>query len=355
MALRLGPDEVAVRGAINRVLERGWYILGPELEAFETAFAAACGSPHAIGVGTGTDALALALRALGIGAGDEVITAPLSAAFSALAVQMAGATPVFADIDPNRMTVDPRAVEAAITSRTRALMPVHIYGQSADMPAIRAIADKHHLAIVEDACQAHFATCGGRQVGTFGDVGAFSFYPTKNLGALGDGGAVIAKDASVAARLKRLRNGGQSDRYHHPEFGVNSRLDELQAAILKARLPFMAAWTARRRELVARYRRALAGTAVTVPPELDPGHVYHLFVVLTRDRDRFQQHLADRGIGTLVHYPIPVNRQQAFARATGLCPVADRVCAEVCSLPLHPQLTDAEVDLVAAAIREWRI
>ncbi len=355
MALRLGPDELAVRGAINRVLDRGWYILGPELEAFEADFAKASGSPHAVGVGTGTDALALALRALGIGAGDEVITAPLSAAFSALAIQMAGATPVFADLDPNRLTIDPRAVEAVITSRTRAVMPVHIYGQPADMPAIRAIADKHHLALVEDACQAHFATCGGRPIGTFGEVGAFSFYPTKNLGALGDGGAVIAKDAAVATRLKRLRNGGQSDRYHHPEFGVNSRLDEMQAAILRARLPFIAGWTARRRELVARYRRALAGSAVTVPPELDPGHVYHLFVVLTRERDRFQQHLADRGVGTLVHYPIPVNRQPAFAGAAGLCPVADRVCAEVVSLPLHPQLTDADVDIVAAAVREWRI
>jgi dTDP-4-amino-4,6-dideoxygalactose transaminase len=355
MSLGPGPDAPDVRAAIDRVIARGWFILGPEVEAFEAEFAAACGARHAVGVGSGTDALALALRGLGVGPGDEVITSPLSAAFSALAIQMAGATPVFADLDPERLTLDPAAVDAAITPRTRALMPVHLYGQAADMPALQALASRHGLAMIEDACQAHGATSAGRAVGTFGECGAFSFYPTKNLAALGDGGAVITSDAAFAARLKRLRNGGQSDRYHHPEFGVNSRLDEIQAAILRARLPFLPAWTATRRTLAGRYRRALVSTAVTVPPECDPGHVYHLFVVLTDARDRFLDHLATRGVGALVHYPIPVPRQGAFAGSAQTCPIADRVCAQVCSLPLHPRLDDAAVASVAAAVAEWRI
>jgi dTDP-3-amino-3,4,6-trideoxy-alpha-D-glucose transaminase len=355
MSLRPGPDAADIRAALDRVIDRGWFILGPELEAFEAEFAAASGAQYAIGVGSGTDALALALRALGIGPGDEVITSPLSAAFSALAIEMAGATPVFADLDPSRLTMAPAAVEAALTTRTRALMPVHIYGQAADMPALQAIAARHHLAMVEDACQAHGATAAGRPVGTYGACGAFSFYPTKNLGALGDGGAVITNDAALAGRLKRLRNGGQSDRYHHPEFGVNSRLDELQAAILRARLPRLPDWTARRRQVAAAYRRALAPTAVTVPPEHDPGHVYHLFVVRTGGRDRFLEHLASHGVGALVHYPVPVPRQGAFRASSALCPVADLVCAEVCSLPCHPQLDEASIALVAAAVAAWTI
>ena len=355
MSLGPGPDTPDVRAAIDRVIARGWFVLGPEVEAFEAEFAAASGARHAVGVGSGTDALALALRGLGVGPGDEVITSPLSAAFSALAIRMAGAIPVFADLDPRRLTVDPAAVEAAITPRTRALMPVHLYGQAADMPALQALATRHHLAMVEDACQAHGATSAGRPVGTFGECGAFSFYPTKNLAALGDGGAIITNDAALAARLRRLRNGGQSDRYHHPEFGVNSRLDEIQAAILRARLPLLPGWTATRRALAGRYRQALAGAAVALPPECDPGHVYHLFVALTSARDRFLEHLATRGVGALVHYPIPVPRQGAFAGSPATCPIADRVCAEVCSLPLHPRLDDAALAFVAAAVAEWRI
>jgi dTDP-4-amino-4,6-dideoxygalactose transaminase len=355
MSLGPGPDTPDVRAAIDRVIARGWFILGPEVEAFEAEFAAASGARHAVGVGSGTDALALALRGLGVGPGDEVITSPLSAAFSALAIRMAGATPVFADLDPQRLTVDPASVEAAITPRTRALMPVHLYGQAADMPALQALATRHHLAMIEDACQAHGATSAGRPVGTFGACGAFSFYPTKNLAALGDGGAIITNDAALAARLQRLRNGGQSDRYHHPEFGVNSRLDEIQAAILRARLPLLPGWTAKRRELAGKYRRALAGASVVLPPECDPGHVYHLFVALTDARDRLLAHLAARGVGALVHYPIPVPRQGAFAGSPAACPIADRVCAEVCSLPLHPRLDDAALAWVASAIAEWRI
>jgi dTDP-4-amino-4,6-dideoxygalactose transaminase len=209
--------------------------------------------------------------------------------------------------------------------------------------------------MIEDACQAHGATSAGRPVGTFGECGAFSFYPTKNLGALGDAGAVITNDAALAARLRRLRNGGQTDRYHHPEFGVNSRLDEMQAAVLRARLPLLPGWTATRRDLAARYREALAGTAVRLPPECDPGHVYHLFVVLTGARDRFLDHLASHGVGALVHYPIPVPRQGAFAGRPAACPVADRVCAEVCSLPLHPRLDDTSFARVISAVAAWQI
>ena len=355
MALTPGPDDAAVRAGLHRVIDRGWFILGPELEAFEREFAVACGTTHAVGVGNGTDALALVLRALGIGPGDEVITSPLSAAFSGLAIAMAGATPVFADLDPARLTLDPAATEAAITSRTAAIMPVHIYGQPADMPAFEAIASRRGLAVVEDACQAHGATCAGRPVGTFGVAGAFSFYPTKNLGALGDAGAVATNDAPLAERLKRLRNGGQTDRYHHPEFGVNSRLDEMQAAVLRARLPLLAAGNARRRAIAARYRAAFAHAPVIVPPECDPGHVYHLFPILVGDRDAFQAHLAAQGIGTLVHYPVPLPRQEAFASySPAACPIADRVCADVCSLPLHPRLPDADVDAVAAAVLAYR-
>jgi dTDP-4-amino-4,6-dideoxygalactose transaminase len=283
-----------------------------------------------------------------------VITAPLSAAYTALAVMMTGARPVFADIDEQRLTIDPAAVEAAVTPRTRALLPVHLYGQAADMRALDAIASRHALLVIEDCAQAHLATCEGRPVGTIGAAGAFSFYPTKNLGALGDGGAIVTNDADMAERLKRLRNGGQTSRYRHLEFGVNSRLDELQAAILRERLPRLAAWTARRRAIAGRYRAALTGAGVVVPPECDPGHVYHLFVVLSARREALQAHLQQRGIETLVHYPIPIPRQPALAdQSPRACPVADRVCASLCSLPLHPQLPDDEVDRVAAAVRAF--
>jgi dTDP-4-amino-4,6-dideoxygalactose transaminase len=344
-------DAAAVRAAIDRVVARGWFVLGPEVEAFEHEFAAASGAAHAVAVGTGTDAIALTLRALDIGAGDEVITTPLSAAYSALAIVMAGARPVFVDIDPVRLTIDPQRIAAAVGPRTRAILPVHLYGQAADMAAIGDLAARHGLAIVEDCCQAHLATAAGRAVGTFGAAGAFSFYPTKNLGALGDGGAIITGDAALAARLRRLRNGGQADRYHHVEFGVNTRLDELQAAILRGRLAYLTQWTARRRSLAARYRRALAGDAAAPVPELDAGHVYHLFVVRTAAREALRAHLVSRGVETLIHYPVPIPRQPALADAAPAdCPIAARACDEVLSLPLYPGLADAAVDFVAEAI-----
>ncbi len=352
--LRPGEDAAIIDAAIRRVIHRGWFVLGPEVEAFEKEFADACGCACAIGVGTGTDAIALVLRALGIGPGDEVITAPLTAAYTALAVMMTGARPVFADIDERRFTLDPAAVESALTTRTRAILPVHLYGQSADMPALVAIAERHHLALVEDCCQAHLATCGGQPVGTFGVAGAFSFYPTKNLGALGDAGAIVTGDRALADRLRQLRNGGQADRYHHSEFGINSRLDELQAAVLRARLSWLHEWTARRRKLAVRYRGALAGTRVAVPEQADDGHVYHLFVVRSTERDRLQSHLAGFGVETLIHYPIPVPRQPAFASTRPAdCPVADRVCRELLSLPLHPGMDDAHVQTVIDAARAF--
>lgn len=357
LKLTPGPDRAAIAAAIARVVDRGWFILGPELEGFERAFAAASGARHAVGVGTGTDAIAIALRAAGIGAGDEVITSPLSAAYTALAIMMVGARPVFADLDPARLTVDPDAIVAAITPRTAAIVPVHIYGQPADMPAIAAIAGQHGLAIVEDCCQAHLATCGGRPVGSFGVAAAYSFYPTKNLGALGDGGALTTNDERIAERAKRLRNGGQTDRYHHGEFGVNSRLDEMQAAILLERLAGLEEVTRQRRAIAARYRAGLEeAAAVAVPPEMDPGHVYHLFPILTESREDLQRHLKEGGVETLVHYPVPIPRQPALSTENpAVCPIADRVCDRVVSLPLYPGLEVAAVDRIVAAVRRFPV
>jgi dTDP-3-amino-3,4,6-trideoxy-alpha-D-glucose transaminase len=352
--LRPREDADAVAAAINRVVASGWYILGPEVEAFEAEFATACGASHAVAVGNGTDAIALMLRALDIGEGDEVITAPLSAAFSALAIMMTGARPVFTDIDPERLTLDPARVESAIGPRTRAIMPVHLYGQAADMRPLEAIAQRHGLHLVEDAAQAHLATCEQRPVGTIGAAGAFSFYPTKNLGALGDGGAVVTNDATTAARIKRLRNGGQTSRYQHAETGVNSRLDELQAAILRARLPYLQHWTARRRVIAQRYRQELAGGPVHLPHEFDAGHVYHLFPVLTRQRTAFQSHLASHSIETLIHYPVPITRQPALAPfGPAECPIADRICDEIVSLPIYPGLSDRDVSAVIDGVRSF--
>ena len=354
MHLAPAEDGPAVEAAVRRVIDRGWYVLGPEVEPFEQAFARACGATHSVGVGTGTDAIAIILRCLGIGAGDEVITTPLSAAYTALACMMVGARPVFADVDPQRLTINPAAIEAAITPRTAAILPVHLYGQPADMDAIMALAGRRGLAVVEDCCQAHLATCQGNPVGSFGVAAAYSFYPTKNLGALGDGGAITTNDAALAAKMKRVRNGGQTDRYHHGEMGVNSRLDDIQAAILAARLPYLARWTEARRAHAAVYRRLLTGTAIEVPPECDAGHVYHLFPVLSPRRDELQAWLRDQGIETLIHYPVPIPRQPALqSELPAMCPEADRVCAQVCSLPLYPGIPEADLHAVADAIRRF--
>jgi dTDP-3-amino-3,4,6-trideoxy-alpha-D-glucose transaminase len=347
--LRPADDAADVRAAIERVVERGWFVLGPEVEAFEAEFARASDGRHAVGVGNGTDALTLLLRVADIGPGDEVIVPALTAAFTGLAVLAAGARPVFADVDPERLTIDPASCAAAVTTRTRAIIPVHLYGQPADLASISVVAQRHGLALIEDCCQAHLATCDGIPVGTQGLGGAFSFYPTKNLGALGDGGAVLTNDAAVADRLRRLRNGGRAGRDDHIEAGINSRLDELQAAVLRARLPRLAQWTAARRALARSYRAQLPPRLQPVP-ERDAGHVYHLFPVRAGRRDALREHLNAAGIETLIHYPVPLTKQQAFASlASADCPAAARAARELLSLPLNPRLTGADVTRVAAA------
>ncbi len=348
--LRPGEDHAAIRAAIDSVVARGWFVLGPEVEAFEREFAAASGAAFAIGVGNGTDAIALALRAMGIGPGDEVIVPAMTAAYTALAVIAAGAAPVIVDVEADTLTIDPAACAAAVTSRTRAIVPVHLYGQPADMESIRSVASRHSLAIVEDCCQAHLATERGVAVGTRAEAAAFSFYPTKNLGALGDGGAVITGSEAIASRIRRLRNGGQEGRAQHVEAGVNSRLDDLQAAVLRARLPLLPQWTTRRRALAARYRQLLPPSLRTIR-ERDAGHVYHLFPVLTAERAALQAHLASAGIETMVHYPVALTDQPAFAAfASHTCPVAATAASELLSLPLFPRLTDADVVRVAEAV-----
>jgi dTDP-4-amino-4,6-dideoxygalactose transaminase len=356
----LKPHVAALRGEIDaalaRVLDSGWFILGPEGEAFERELAQALDAPEAVAVASGTEAIQLALEALGVGAGEEVITSPLTAAFTALAVMRAGARPVFADLDPVTLNVSPEAVERALTPRTRALLPVHLYGHPADLDPLLEIARRRSIPLVEDACQAVGARYKGRLVGAISGVGALSFYPTKNLGALGDGGAVLVNDPEVGRRLRRLRNGGQADRYRHEVAGLNSRLDELQAAILRAKLRHLDRWTERRRALAARYGDGLATAAVTLPREQPYARaVYHLYVVRHPRRDALAAALRERGIGTLVHYPIPLHLQPAFAglgARRGDFPVAERAAGEILSVPLYPEMTDAQAEAVIGAIRE---
>jgi dTDP-4-amino-4,6-dideoxygalactose transaminase len=340
--------------AIAGVLADGWFVLGQRLATFEDAFAAHCETGHAIGVGNGTDAIALGLRALGVGPGDEVITSALSAAFSALAISQIGAVPVFVDIDPRRFTLDPVLLEAAITPRTRAIVPVHLYGQPADMDTILGIAAQHGLAVVEDAAQAHGARCRDRSVGSLADAAAFSFYPSKNLGAYGDAGAVTTDRPDLAAQLRQLRDGGQSSRYHHELQGVNSRLDELQAAILTVRLRHLAADNARRRDIAARYSAALAGSETVQAPWVAPdvAHVFHLYVVRAASREALAERLRRAGVATAVHYPMPIPLQLAYGGPSGAgqFPEAERAAHEVLSIPIYPELTDEEVERVATAL-----
>ena len=342
--------------AVARVLDRNWFILGPEVEGFERAFAAACGARCAVGCASGTDAITLALRALGVRPGDEVIVPALTAAPTAGGVVAAGATPVFADVDPCTRTLDPTSVAAAITPRTRALLPVHLYGRPADMDALGEIAARWGLLLVEDAAQAHGARRRGRPAGSLGAAACFSFYPTKNLGALGDGGIVTTDDPAVAERLRRLRHHGQSARYRHDEHSGNSRLDELQAALLAAKLPHLERWNADRRAQAARYRELLADAPVRLPPADDgaAASCWHLFVVESDDRETLRARLAAAGVGTDVHYPTPVHLQPAYAaygRGPGSLPVSERLAATVLSLPLFPGLTAAEQQQVAAALQ----
>jgi len=345
-----------IDAALGRVLDSGCFVLGPEGEAFEGELAEQMGARHAVAVANGTEAIQLALEALGIGSGDEVVTSPMTAAFTALAVQRAGARPVFADVDPDTLNLSPEGVARVLSARTKAVLPVHLYGHPADLGPLVEIARARGIAVVEDACQAHGARYAGRPVGALCEVGALSFYPTKNLGALGDGGAVLTNDPELAARVRRLRNGGQSDRYRHETVGLNSRLDELQAAVLRVKLRHLADWTERRRALAGLYGRELAGTELVLPGEKPYGRaVHHLFVVRHARRDALMAGLRERGVGTLIHYPIPLHLQPAFAALGGRPgdhPVAERAAREVLSLPLYPEMTDAQVRAVASAVRD---
>jgi dTDP-4-amino-4,6-dideoxygalactose transaminase len=339
-----------------RVLDRGFFILGPEVDAFEEELATAMGMKDAVAVANGTDALMLALEVKGIGPGDEVITSPMSAAFSALAISRLGAVPVFGDIDPRTMNLDPATIEARITPRTRGLLPVHLYGHPADMDPIMEIARRHNLLVVEDACQAHSTRYKGRPVGGMAGIAGLSFYPTKNLGALGDGGAILVDDPDLAGKLRQLRNGGQSEKYKHDIIGTNSRLDDLQAAVLRELLQSLAAETARRREIAERYLEAFRGLPLGLPEEESYARaVYHLFVVRHPHRSAFMAALAASGVGTLVHYPVALHLQRAYAALGGRRgdrPAAEKAADEVVSLPVYPELTDAQIGRVIAAVRE---
>ncbi len=342
--------------AIARVLDSGWFILGPEVEAFEHELAKACGAAHAVAVANGTDALQLALEAAGLQPGDEVVTSPLTAAFTALAIERAGGKPVFADLDPATLNVSVEAMARAVTPKTKALVPVHLYGHPVDLDPLLALAREKNLVLLEDACQAIGAHYREKPVGALSGLGALSFYPTKNLGALGDGGAILVQDGALAGKLRQLRNGGQSDRYHHDLPGINSRLDEVQAAILRASLAHLPEWTARRRAIAARYLAALAGTSLVLPQEQPYAQaVWHLFVVRHPKRDALAAALRERGVGTLIHYPVPLHLQKCFAALGGKpgdLPVAERAAQEILSLPLYPEMTDAQVEIVVGAVKE---
>jgi len=343
--------------ALARVLDGAHFILGPETQAVEREVAAVCGARFGIGVNSGTDALLLALRALNIGAGDEVIVPDYTFIATATAVLLAGATPVLADIEPDYFTLDPRQVEKLITRRTRAILPVHLYGQPANLTALLALARRHKLAVVEDACQSLGATWKGRPVGALGDAGALSFFPTKNLGGLGDGGLVVTNRADLNARVRRLRDHGSDKKYFHEEVGYNSRLDELQSAALRVKLPHLAAWNERRRMLAAQYAAGLAGTGVQTP-QVRPGatHVFHQYALLAPQRDALREFLAARGIETAVHYPLPLHRQPALAHlpsARKKFPVSEQVARTVLCLPIAPECTPAEVRQVVRAIKEF--
>ncbi|WP_327261119.1 DegT/DnrJ/EryC1/StrS family aminotransferase [Streptomyces sp. NBC_01232] len=343
--------------AYHRVVDSGWFLLGDELTAFETEFAAYCGAAHCVAVGSGCDALELALRALGIGAGDEVIVPSATYIATWLSVSAAGATPVPVEVDEGTHLLDPALVEAAITPSTRAIMPVHLYGQPADLAALRRIADRHGLALVDDAAQAHGARHRGERIGGGTTATAFSFYPGKNLGALGDGGAVLTSDAEVADRLRLLRNYGSRRKYHHEIRATNSRLDEVQAALLRVKLGHLERWNARRARIADRYRAELAGLpGVRLPEVADwAEHAWHLFVVRCDDRAGMQASLTEAGIGTLIHYPVPVHLSQAYADAAkwpaGTYPLAESIADQVLSLPMGPHLRDEDVTQVIAAVR----
>lgn len=346
-----------IDGAIQRVLERGRYILGEEVENFENEFASYIGVDHAVGLGSGTEALHVALAACGLGPGDEVITVSHTAVATVAAIELAGATPVLVDIEPDFFTLDPRQLRAAITPHTRAIIPVHLYGQPANLQPIMEIARKHDLRVIEDCAQAHGATYQGKRVGSYADIACFSFYPTKNLGALGDGGLVCTNDTELADRARLLREYGWAERYVSHVAGWNSRLDEIQAAILRVKLRYLDQDNQKRARVANQYGEGLSDCELILPTVRENStHAFHLYVVRSTRRDRLQAFLKDRGVGTLVHYPAPVHLQPAYheriAFGNGL-PETERAARDVLSLPMYPELNDADVQQVIESVRDF--
>lgn len=342
---------------IRKVLESGWFILGRHVEAFEKEFSEFCGCLYGVGVGSGTEALHLALLACGVQSGDEVITVPNTAVPTVSAISMACAVPVFIDIMPDSCNMDVSKIEAKISKKTKAILPVHLYGQSADMEPILEIARKYSLMVIEDACQAHGTLYGNKRAGSMGDAGCFSFYPSKNLGAFGDAGMVITNNKTIAKTVWMLRNYGQEERYHHLIKGVNSRLDEIQAAILRVKLKHMDQWNARRRDIAALYCEKITNPKIVKPTEMPYGcHAYHLYVIKTEKRDPMQHFLRQRGVETMIHYPIPVYLQEAYrdlGLKEGVCPAAEKHSQQILSLPMFPELTNEEVDYICDSINSF--
>lgn len=353
------PEELleAMEQAFSDVLRSGWYILGKRVETFESEWARFCGTQYAVGVGNGLDAIEIMLRASGIGPGDEVITTSLTAFATVLGILRAGATPVLADIHPGNGLMSVKSAERCITAKTKAILLVHLYGQLGDMHAWKQFCEQHGLVLFEDAAQAHGAKMGNKKAGAFGKAGAFSFYPTKNLGALGDAGIITTDDASLYERAKRLRNYGQRNRYEHDDLGLNSRLDELQAALLSAKMPWLETFTQRRKEIALRFRTEIANTKIHLleVPEEDT-HVFHLFAVRCDQRDLLQSHLTQYGIQTLIHYPIPVHQQACNngfkADPAGLVH-AEEFTSTCLSIPCHPQLREDEIVIIIQAMNAF--
>ena len=344
-----------IQSALAEVCDSARFAQGPPTQAFEQEFAAYCGVSHCVSLNSGTSALHLALRCLDIGPGDEVITTPFTFIATAWAINYVGATPVFVDIDPWRRTLDPAKLEAAVTARTKAIIPVHIFGVPADMDAVNAIARKHKLSVVEDAAQAHGALYKGRRVGQFSAMSCFSFYPTKNLGAYGEGGALLTNDERLAARARSLREHAQSARYVHEEIGYNYRMDSLQAAVLRVKLKRLDAWNAARAAHARRYGEQLAGTPYGLPSvPADSESVWHCYVIECEDRDRVRTALTNAGIDTAINYPLPLHLQPVY-RSLGYrrsdLPVAERLCERCLSLPMYPELTSEQIDTVVRALR----
>ena len=346
----------AYEAAALRALRSGWYIMGPELEAFEEEFAAYMGAKYAIGLNSGLDALMLSVAALGIGAGDEVIVPANTYIATVLAVTANGATPIFVEPD-EYYNLDTSKLESAITERTRAIMPVHLYGQAADMGRMMEIAARHHLAVVEDCAQSHGAHFGETMTGRFGDVGCFSFYPTKNLGAFGDAGAIVTDDVALAERIRMLRNYGSKEKYHNELCGINSRLDEIQAALLRVKLGYLSELTAERREIAAKYLAGIHNEYIILPQLRDGAeHVYHQFVVRTTTRDHFKAYLKEHGIETVIHYPIPPHMAECYVQlgyGYGSFPIAEQYADEVLSLPIFNGMRADEITYVIDTVNAY--